>query len=106
MDDIVMMLVGAAAKLLLIAAGALYASLVAATYSKEGPDFQLRLELGDPARSAERLLIWAGVRITTMMAGAVRWILELLYEASADVGTWVVSKSNPQVQARVSSRFL
>jgi hypothetical protein len=105
-SEIVLRLVGVAAKLLLIAAGVFYASLVVATYAKEGPGFQLRLELGDPVRFGQRLLIWMGVRMTAILASAFRWILELLYEASADVGAWVVSKSNPQVQARVSSRFL
>jgi len=106
MSEMVMTLVVVLAKLLLITAGVLYASLVVATYAKQGRDFQLRLELGDPARSAERLLIWAGLRVTAMTVRAFRWVLELLYEASADVGTWVVSKSSYQVQARVSSRFL
>jgi hypothetical protein len=106
MSEMVLMLVGVAAKLLLIAAGVFYASLVVATYAKEGPGFQLRLELGDPVRLGQRLLIWMGVRITAILASAFKWILELLYEASADVGAWVVSKSNSQVQARVSSRFL
>jgi hypothetical protein len=106
MNEIVLMLVGVAAKVLLIAAGVLYVSLVVATYAKEGPSFQLRLEFSDPARSAERLLIWMGVRVTAMMARALRWVLELLYEASADVGAWVVSKSDSQVRARVGSRFL
>jgi hypothetical protein len=106
MSELVMVLVGVAAKLLLIAAGLLYASLVVATYAKAGPDFELRLALGDPARSAERLLIWVGVKVTATVARGFKGILELLYEASADVGAWVVSKSNPQFQARVSSRFL
>jgi hypothetical protein len=105
MNEMVLMLVGVAAKLLLIAAGVFYASLVVATYAKEGPGFQLRLE-GDPVRLGQRLLVWMGVRMTAIMASAFKWILELLYEASADVGAWVVSKSNSQVQARVSSRFL
>jgi hypothetical protein len=105
-SEIVLRVVGVAAKMLLITAGVFYASLVVATYAKEGPGFQLRLELGDPVRLGQRLLIWMGVRMTAILASAFKWILELLYEASADVGAWVVSKSNPQVQARVSSRFL
>jgi hypothetical protein len=105
MNEMVLMLVGVVVKLLVIAAGVLYGSLVVATYAKEGPDLPLRLELGDPARSAERLLVWMGVRATAAIVRAFRWILELLYEASADVGAWAVSKSNARMQARVSSRF-
>ena len=106
MNEMVLMLVGVAVKLLLIAAGVFYTSLVVVTYAKEGPAFPLRWELGDPARSAERLLIWVGVRVAAMMARASKWVLDILYEASADVGAWAVSKSNSRVQARVASRFL
>jgi hypothetical protein len=105
MNEMVLMLVGVVVKLLVIAAGVLYGSLVVTTYAKQGPDLPLRLEFGDAPRSAERLLIWMGVRVTAAMVRAFRWILELLYEASADVGAWAVSKSNPRVQAHVSSRF-
>ena len=106
MNEIVMMLVGVVAKLLLIAAGVLYASLVVATYAKEGPEFQLHFELRDPARTVERFLTWAGVKVMAAMVRAFKRVLDLLYEASADVGVWVVSKSNTQVRARVASRFL
>ena len=59
-----------------------------------------------PARYAERLLVWTGTKLAAAIAGALRWILDPLYEASAEVGTWVLSKSGSQVQARVRSRFL
>lgn len=106
MNQIVLMLVGVGAKLLLIAAGVLYASLVLTTYAREGRDFKLHLELSDPARSAEHLLIWAGIKIMAAVAQAFKRTMDLLYEASADVGAWIVSKSNTQVRARVASRFL
>jgi|SRR5215470_10747910 len=106
MNEVVLMVLGVAAELLLIAAGAFYAFLVLKAYAREGPDFQLRLQSSDPARSAGRLLIWAGIKIILAVARAVRSILNVLYQASADVGTWVVSKSSAQVQARVLSRFL
>ena len=106
MNEMVLMVAGAAVKLLFVVAGVLYAFLVLRAYAREGPDFQLRLQSSDPARSAERLLIWAGIRVMSVVARAVRSILNALYQASADVGTWVVSKSSAQVQARVLSRFL
>ena len=106
MNQMVLMLVGAAAKLLLIAAGVLYALLVLMTYAKDGRGFKLHMELADPARSAERLLVWMGIKVIAAMARAFKRVLDLLYEASADVGAWVVSKSNTQVHARVTSRFL
>ena len=95
-----------AVKLGLIASGLFYGVLLLTTYSKEGVDYRLDLELADPARSAEHLLIWVGVKLVAAIGRAARPILDVLYEASADVGTWVVSKSSAQVQARVRSRFL
>ncbi len=106
MNGTIQMLVVGAIKLGLIAAGVFYAFLVLTTYAKEGPDYRLHLEPADPAGSVERLLIWMGIKVSTAIARAFRSILDLLYEASADVGTWVVSKSSAQVQARVRSRFL
>lgn len=93
-------------KLGLITSGVFYGFLLLATYAKEGPDYRPNLELADPVRSVERLLIWAGIKVATAISRAARSTLDLLYEASADVGTWVVSKSGAQVQARVRSRFL
>jgi hypothetical protein len=106
MNETAQMLVAVAVKLGLFASGVFYAFLALTTYAKEGPNYRLHLELGDPARSVERLLIWMGSKVTTRVGRGFRSILELLYEASANVGTWVVSKSSAQVQARVRSRFL
>ena len=105
-NEMVIMLVGVVAKLLLITAGVVYASLVVVTYAKEGPEFQPHLELRDPARAVERFLIWIGIKVLAAMVRAFKRVLDLLYEASADVGVWVVSKGNTQVRARVASRFL
>ncbi len=99
-------LVWGVVKLGLITTGLFYGFLLLTTYAKEGPDYRPNLDLADPARSVERLLIWVGIKVATAIARAARSTLDLLYEASADVGTWVVSKSSAQVQARVRSRFL
>ncbi len=48
-------------KLLLVAFGAIYLGLVGVTYRTDGPCFPLRTNRGDPARSAERFLVWFGV---------------------------------------------
>jgi len=106
MNETILMVGGVAVKLLLIVAGAFYAFMVLRTYAKEGPDFQLRWQSSDPARSVERLLTWAGIKVLLAVARALRSVLNVLYQASADVGTWVVSKSSAQIQARVHSRFL
>ena len=106
MHELEQRLIWGMVKLGLIASGLFYGFLVLTTYAKEGPDYRVHWELPDPARSLERVLIWMGIKVATAIGRAARSILNLLYEASADVGTWVVSKSGAQVQARVRSRFL
>ncbi len=95
-----------ATKLGLVALGAFYVFAVLTTYATDGPRYRLRLDLVHPARSAGQLVVWMGVKAISAMVHAARSTLEVLCEASADVGGWVVSKSGPQVQARVRSRFL
>ena len=106
MNETVLMLMGVTANLLLIAGGAFYVFRVLRTYAREGAGYRLHLEWGGPARSAERLLIWAGIKVILAVLWAVRSVLNVLYQASADVGTWVVSKSDAHVQARILSRIL
>lgn len=106
MSQTLQMLVVVVLKLGLIVSVVFYTFLVMTTYAKEGAEYRLYLEPGDSARSVERLLIWVGIKVTTAVRRVFRSILELLYDASADVGTWVVSKSSAQVQARFRSRFL
>ena len=106
MNQTMQTLVAGTVKLGMIASALSYTFLVVTTYAKEGPDYRLHFELSDAARSVERLLIWMGIKFSTAIGRAFRSTLDLLYDASADVGTWVVSKSSPQVQARVRSRFL
>ena len=100
------MLIRGAFMLGLVAAGALYVLLVATVYRIQGPGYHLYLTLRDPIRSVERLLVWIGVKLAAVVVAAGQATLHVLYDASADVGTWVVSKSGAQVQARVRSRFM
>ena len=106
MGQTAQMLVAAVLKLGLIASAVFYTFLLMTTYAKEGRDYRLYLEPGDSARSVQRLLIWVGIKVTTAIRRGFRLVLELLYDASADVGTWVVSKSGAEVRARFRSRFL
>jgi len=41
-----------------VAGGVLYFGLVLMAYRTDGPSAPLTLDLSDPARSAERLLVW------------------------------------------------
>ena len=99
------MVFGALLKMLAVAAGALYVGMVLMSYRTDGPRHRLNLESRDPARSAERLVIWLGVKVLhagIRFAGA---ILKMLMEASAEVGEWFMRLS-PAVQESIRSRFL
>lgn len=99
------MLLWGGVKLGLVACGAFYALLVFTTYVSDGPYYDPRLDPAEPARSAQHLLVWLGVKAFSAVVHAGRSTLEALCEASADVGMWAISKSSPRVQARVRSRF-
>jgi hypothetical protein len=84
---------------------ALYAGVVVMKYRTDGLCYRLGFELEDPARSLQHLAVWLGVKALQgclRMAGA---ILNLLLEASADVGEWLI-RFSPGVQESIRSRFL
>jgi hypothetical protein len=95
-----------ALRLLIVTAGLVYAGLVLTGYVTEGPHYQPRLRLAEPARSGERLLVWWGIKLVDFILRFTRWMLEILYDASAEVGRWAVNKSNPETQNRIRNRFL
>lgn len=90
---------------LAVAAGALYAGMVLMTYRTDGPQYRLSFELQDPARSVEHLVVWLGVKVLGACLRIARAILNILLEASAEVGEWFIRLS-PGVQESVRSRFL
>jgi hypothetical protein len=90
---------------LAVAAGALYAGMVLMRYRTDGPHYRLGFELRDPARSAQHLLVWLGLKVLVACLRIVRTILNMLLEASAEVGEWLIRLS-PTVQESVRSRFL
>lgn len=93
-------------KLLLIAFGLLYVGMVLMAYRTDGPRFPLRIDFTDPARSAERFLVWIGVRALDATLRAARATVDALSEASAEVGEWFVHRSGVEVQSKYRSRFL
>ena len=93
-------------KLLEVAGGVLYLSLVLMSYRVDGPHCRLRLDMGDPARSAERFLVWVGVRALAASIRFARLVFDTLSEASAEVGAWLINRTTPEVQAAFRSRFL
>ena len=90
---------------LAVAAGALYAGMVLMRYRMDGPHCRLSFELRDPAWSVVHLVVWLGVKVLEACLWIARAILNMLLEASAEVGEWVIRRS-PAVQGSVRSRFL
>jgi hypothetical protein len=86
--------------------GIIYLGLVLMTYTIFGPSYQLILDIEAPVRSIERLLIWIGVRILHAGVRILRASLDLLSDASAEVGDWFVRRAGRNVQAAYGSRFL
>jgi hypothetical protein len=99
-------LFAATLKLLLVTGGLLYAGLVLMSYRTDGPRSAPRLELADPARSVQRLMVWLGVKAVAATVGASKALLNLLSEASAEVGMWFLRRQSAEVQAAFRSRFL
>ncbi len=93
-------------KLVLVAFGVLYCGLVLMTYRTDGPRYPLKIEVGDPARSAERFLVWLGVRTVATVLSAAKATLDVLSEASAEVGEWYIRRRSVEVQSEFRSRFL
>ena len=79
-------------KLALLAGAVLYAGLVLLSYRSRGPHGRPRVDLRDPAHSAERWAIWLGVVVLALAVRMATPIFEMLSEASADVGDWVLSR--------------
>jgi hypothetical protein len=92
-------------KWLAVAAGAIYAGMVPMRYRTDGPHYRLSFELRDPARSAQHLVVWLGVKVLEACLRFAGAILNMLLEASAEVGEWFMRRS-PTVQQSIRSRFL
>ena len=106
MTAMLQILVWVALKLLLIAFGLLYAGLVLMTYRTDGPHYQPRFDRRDPARSAERLLVWLGVKTLAGVLRLGRAFFTLLAETSADLGEEYVRRHPHGALATFRSRFL
>jgi hypothetical protein len=93
-------------KLAILAGGVLYARLVLMSYRTNGPHYGLRIDRKDAARSAERLLVWLGVKAVALVVRIAVPIFGMLAEASAEVGEWFLRHRTPETQASIRSRFL
>lgn len=79
-------------KFFLTGMAVLYAALVVMTLRNEGTQYELKLDPNDPARSAERLAVWLGVRVVAAFMAVGKVCLNILEDTSADVGEWVLNR--------------
>lgn len=89
-----------------LAGAGVYAGLVALGYATEGPSYHFSFGLRSPLRSTERLLVGLGVRAMGAVVRFAKSTLDVLFEASAEVGEWFRIHSNPEIQEHIRSRFL
>jgi predicted exporter len=83
-------------KLTLLAGVGLYAGIVLVRYLTDGPHLRPRFDPRDPARSAERLAVWLGVKALALAARVAAPIFGMLSEASAEVGEWFLGHRPPE----------
>src|SRR5579872_5349048 len=79
-----------------IAGAAFYGTYVFLLYFAQGTRPRPEIDLSKPARSAEDLAVWMGVRLVAVGVRAGKPVLSMLSEASADVGDWFLNNLNHQ----------
>ena len=79
------------AKLLLTGMVVLYAGFVLITYWTEGTGYPAKFDWSDPARSAQRFLVRAGVLVLGRVLRIFRSALDVLEDTSADLGEWLLN---------------
>ena len=79
-----------AVKLFIAGVMILYAGMVAVTLRTRGTHYRVQHDWQDPVRTAESFLVWVGVRIASQTFRLITASLDLLEEASADVGEWIL----------------
>lgn len=89
-----------------IAGSSLYAAVVAVGYASEGPEYKIHFDSEHPVRSAQRLVVGVGVRFVAAVVGKIQTLLDFLFEASAEVGDWLLNRSSSKLQERLRSRFI
>jgi hypothetical protein len=83
----------------------LYAGLAVMSGRADGPRTRLRWDPRDPTGSAKNLLVWLGVNAlaVTIRTSVVLW--NMLAEASADVGEWLLRRGGAGLERSFRSRF-
>jgi hypothetical protein len=84
--------IGGLLKTGLAAAGVLYAIEVLWIYAKCGENYRPELHRANKIQFIEQLLIWAGVVLIEALVRLSRPVLNMLTEASADLGEWALAR--------------
>ena len=81
----------------LLAGAALYFGLVLLSFRTEGLHPRPQMDWRDPVYSAGRLPVWLGVKALALALGMVAPVFEMLSEASAEVGEWVLGRRHHEM---------
>jgi hypothetical protein len=84
--------IGGLLKTGLAAVGILYAVEVLWIYAESGDNYRPELHRANKIQFIERLLIWAGVVLIGALLRLSRPVLNMLTEASADLGEWALAR--------------
>lgn len=87
-------------KMGLMAAGVLYAVEVLVNCLSLGRHQRPEFDSSQRLRSAWRLSVWAGVAATNLVVRMSRPLVNMLSDASADVGEWAVTHRHAHVTTR------
>ena len=77
-----------------IAGAAFYGTFVLISYFTHGLRPRPRIEFSHPARLAENMAVWLGVKAVAVGVRAGKPVFAMLSEASADVGDWFLNLRN------------
>jgi hypothetical protein len=72
----------------LVILGLLYVGGAISAYLKPGVGDKLEWDSHNAARGVRNVLVWMGVRFYRRSSTVLRWALDTLVEASADIGEW------------------
>jgi hypothetical protein len=93
-------------KLGLLAVGIMYAVQILKTYAsaRAGEPHWPPLDRKEPIRSAEQVLIWGGVFVVAVVVRLARPLVDMLSEASAEVGEWAINRHQTEATVRTRTR--
>ena len=92
-------------KLLFVASGIFYIGLVILAYRNNAGSYQFTAAWDHAGRTAERFLVWLGVKSAAVLLAASRAVLNALFEASAEIGEWYFRRRGVDVEDYLRSRF-